>query len=72
MLKSWAHYKVPMCRFCGEVYGPNLCGPQCMEEIFGKIIAYGSLGGRNRPNESVEFGRPLSRQKIVNMSFFEP
>lgn len=44
----------------------------CGEEIFGKIIAYGSLGGRNRPNESVEFGRPLSRQKIVNMSFFEP
>lgn len=42
----------------------------CGEEIFGKMIAYASLGGRKCSYEFVEFGRPVSRQKTVNMSFF--
>lgn len=44
----------------------------CGEEIFGKIIAYATLGGRKHSYESVEFGRPVSRQKIVSMSFSGP
>ena len=43
----------------------------CGEEIFGKITAYASLGGRKRCYKFVEFGRPVSRQMIFDMSFFE-